>query len=73
MKTVLISLCSCSLSPPAYVREEWEKEYGLVDTTSDAFHESLEFIRKRINVTEGDSVVHNGQNQIMLKGCKRLG
>mmetsp|Transcript_9359 Transcript_9359/g.26267 ORF Transcript_9359/g.26267 Transcript_9359/m.26267 type:complete len:722 (-) Transcript_9359:1721-3886(-) len=64
---------SCSLDTPHYVREEWANVFGLKEMCSPKFAESLDYIRKRVNVTEGDAVVHNNQNQILMNGCKKLG
>jgi choline dehydrogenase-like flavoprotein len=64
---------ACSLRTPYYVLREWAERYGVEHAVSGELARSLDAVCARVNVTEGDAVVHDAQNEIMLRGCARLG
>ncbi|KAI8139415.1 hypothetical protein BJV82DRAFT_582068 [Fennellomyces sp. T-0311] len=63
---------SVSLKLPYTVREEWAKKHGLPHFISPKFAEDLDRVYERIGAsTEG--IKHNGPNQVMINGCRKLG
>lgn len=61
----------CSLQTPGHVRKEWAA-LGLPHFLSKDYQASLDAICARVNVTD-EGIVHNGQNEILIRGCKKLG
>lgn len=57
---------------PDYVLREWAQEHQVPHFTSAAFRESLDAVSRVLNVNI-DYVRHNGQNQALLDGSRRLG
>ncbi|KAJ3230437.1 hypothetical protein HDU81_004501 [Chytriomyces hyalinus] len=63
---------ACSLRPPHKVREEWATKYNLPHFASKAFSDSVDAVCARNGVTD-QGVRHNGPNQILMDGAKRMG
>lgn len=61
-----------SLRPPAWAREEWERDHGLHGVTSSAFDALLDDVCHRLHVGTGESVV-NASNEVLRRGCEELG
>ncbi|KAI8070938.1 hypothetical protein BC940DRAFT_253231 [Gongronella butleri] len=61
----------CSLKLQHFVREEWARQ-GLSHFVSPKFSNDLERVYQRIGASTA-GVVHNGSNQILLDGSKKLG
>ncbi len=60
------------LRPPAWAREEWERDAGMAGVASPAFDSILADIEARIHVTRDESVL-NPSNDALRMGCKALG
>ncbi|MFD2785794.1 FAD-dependent oxidoreductase [Hymenobacter rubripertinctus] len=57
---------------PDYVLQEWAREHQLPHFVSDGFKRSLNAVSQVLNVNI-DYARHNGQNQALLDGSRRLG
>lgn len=64
---------ACSLDPPVSLLEEWATEHSLPHLVSDQFQEYLQFVKERMGVHGGDTVVHNQANQLLLQGGEKMG
>jgi choline dehydrogenase-like flavoprotein len=65
---------SCSLPPPHHVREEWTRDFGLEWASNAQLSEAIEAVTARLNIhldTTEENL--NPANQILMRGCKRLG
>ena len=61
-----------SLDLPDAVRNQWAQEFGLSQFASASFDESMNSVKKRLNVNINESN-YNAQNQKLYDGCQRLG
>ncbi len=57
---------------PDYVLQEWAREHQVPHFTSMEFKQSLDAVSRRLGVNI-DYVRHNGQNQALLDGSRKLG
>lgn len=60
------------LRPPAWAREEWEKDHGLSGVASPAFDAILDEVCSRLHVTTAESLV-NPSNDVLRGGSESLG
>ncbi|KAG1099107.1 hypothetical protein G6F42_017884 [Rhizopus arrhizus] len=61
-----------SLEPPDNVRKHWAETSGLPYFDSIQFQQDLTKVADRIGVST-DNIVHNGPNQKLIDGCRKLG
>lgn len=66
---------SCCLPTPASVREEWVQEHKLSQFAVDGeFDDAMNNIYQEMDiVTDNSNIQHNKNNQLLQKGCDRLG
>lgn len=63
---------ACSLRTPDPVKHEWATQHKLEAFADGTFDASLDAVCSRISVTK-EGIKHNGNNQILIEGCKKLG
>lgn len=63
---------SASLELPAITRKEWAQKHGLTYFDTPAYQKAINVVKNRTGMY-CDSISHNGPNQIMIDGCKKLG
>lgn len=63
---------ACSLRTPDHVKNEWASQHGLKTFKDGTFDASLDAVCSRLGV-KTDGVTHNGSNQVLIEGCKKLG
>jgi choline dehydrogenase-like flavoprotein len=65
---------TASIAPPDWLREEWEREYGLEGLTSPAFQACVDEVQARLGVNSGASASQPFSSAgRLLEGCRRLG
>lgn len=60
------------LKPPAWARQEWEREAGMVGLTSPPFESMVDEVWARLNVTDQESQI-NPCNDALRRGSEALG
>ena len=60
------------LKPPAWVREEWERDSGMTGVASPAFESFIDEVWSRLQVNVEESVV-NPSNDVLRRGSESLG
>ncbi len=60
------------LKPPAWAREEWDRDHGLAGVASPAFDTVIDEIWNRLHVNVDESVV-NPSNDVLRRGSEALG
>ncbi|KUG08060.1 GMC family oxidoreductase [Solirubrum puertoriconensis] len=61
-----------SFRTPDYILDEWAREHQAPHFTQASFRQSLDAVAAALSVNT-DYVRHNGQNQALLEGSRRLG
>ncbi len=61
-----------AVRPPAWVREEWARDFGLSGLDTADFDRHLEAVSDRASVNDRCSE-YNGPQQRLAEGCERLG
>lgn len=60
------------IKTPDFVLEEWAEENGVADFAKPVFQNHLDSVWKRIGA-DREEVIHNTNNQLLIKGSKVLG
>lgn len=69
----LVNWSAC-LTPPDWLRQEWEQEYGLTGLTSSAFQACVDEVVERLHVHSDCSTgPPGGSADRLLAGCRQLG
>ncbi|RIA89553.1 GMC oxidoreductase-domain-containing protein, partial [Glomus cerebriforme] len=63
---------SASMEPQYFVREEWEKKFGLSYFLDDEYGNTMKYIKARLGANT-NNITHNQSNQTLIDGCKKLG
>lgn len=63
---------NASFRTPDYVLEEWARDYGFTEATSDAYKAGFEAVAGVSNIQTGESHP-NANNAYLEQGCKALG
>jgi choline dehydrogenase-like flavoprotein len=65
---------SCSLPPPHHVRQEWARDFGLEWASNSQLSEAIDAVTARLSIhVDSNEENLNPANQILMRGCKRLG
>jgi choline dehydrogenase-like flavoprotein len=69
----LVNWTAC-IAPPDWLREEWERQYGLEGLTSPAFQRCVDEVQARLGVHTGESAsLPLSSAGRLLEGCRVLG